>query len=335
MSGEGERKTRSRSGRTAGLNFRGPLSGVVNAALNSFGVKTVEQKAGPPRKADVIPHPHSIPLTLQLWLGARLPFVAFVMILGLFTYIYHLAPILPWLLSLLGIMFAIIVCWPPRLIGSKSRKRVDWGLMLSWFVAVGFAVILGLINYGFLESWISSTFMQEFTGVKPYTNPKAVMDAGILTFDSSARLDTTMAAGYKHWFNFCAAPIVNKDDPRAAPVTFWAVGMRCCENRGGFKCDSAEDEHARSGVPVREHNLSPRVKESYDHAVRMAAAANDLVVPEDHIFVEWHKDPKAAGKLAWWFCTVNFGILTLIALCCCTGCQAALTHINVMEHNQD
>jgi len=322
-----------RTGQKAGLNFTGPLGGLGNNLLQRFGVKTAEREPqeqnkqqGPTIEAQ------GIPLPMLLWIGARLPFAAFVVILGLFTYTYHMAPIVPWVISFFAMMFAVVVCWPPKSIGAKQRVFWDWGPTFSWIFAVGFAVLFGLINYGILESWINTTFLREFKDVKANTDPDAVMDAGILSFNKDVFLDTESSAGFNYWFyTYCAAPVVHKHSPTAAPVTFWAVGVNCCNSRGGFVCDSAEDATARAAVPLRHHSIGHKITGHYMGAIKMAAAANDLEVAKEPVFVMWHKDPRAVGKLHWWFSTVMFIVLTLVALCSCCACQSGFHHISVME----
>lgn len=324
-----------RNGEKAGFHFTGPLAGIGNSMLQRFGVRTAERArgAGPSGKPEAPEVQYKgIPLPVLLWLGARLPFGAFVAILVLFTYTYHMAPILPWLMSFFCLAFATIVCWPPKFLGTKKRDFWDWGPMYSWLLAIGFAIIFGLINYGIIESWINTTFLREYKGVRPSTEPNAVMDAGILDFSQDAMLDTSSSAGYKFWFStFCAAPIVDRNDPNGAPITFWAVGVGCCAPRGGFTCDSAQDKTAHKGVPLKTYNLGPEITSHYNHAIRMAASTNDLEVAKETVYVLWHKDPKAVGKERWWLCTVIFVVLTLIALCSCCGCQSAFVHLDVMK----
>jgi hypothetical protein len=333
MSGQ---RTDQRSGQRAGFNFTGPFAGLGNSILHKFGVKTAEREKpkSPDRQYDgPVVETHAMPLPTVLWLGARLPFAAFVTIFAFFTYLYHIVPIVPWICAFFCLVFAVIVCWPPKYIGTKRRSFWDWGAMYSWCIAIGLAVCLGHINYGILESWINTTFLREYKHVKANTDPKAVMDAGILNFDKDVILDTSMSAGYKFWFfDYCAAPIVGSD-PQAFPVHYWAVGVGCCDSRGGFKCDSAADKSAHKAVPLRPHSLGPEITEHYNTAVRMAAAANDLQVAKEPVFVMWHKDPKEVGEGIWWFCTMFFIISTLIALCACCACQSGYTHISVMQQH--
>jgi len=322
----------ARTGQRAGFNFTGPLSGLGNSMLQRFGIKTAERDASVADTAKVAGvDATGVPLSVQLWLGARLPFAAFVVIVGLFTYMYHISPIIPWLIVFFSLDFAIIVCWPPKQIGAKRRGFWDWGPMYSWFIAVGCAVCFVLLNYGILESWINTAFLREYKDVSPTADPLAVSDAGILQFAKGTKLDTSASAGFKFWFyNYCAAPVVG-ENPQDAPITFWAVGVGCCSSRGEFTCDSAMDKSAVSGMPLRPHNLGPEIVGHYNNAIRMAAAANDLEVAKEPVFVLWHKDPKAVGKWTWWLSTMIFISLTLVALCACCACQSGLMHISVMQ----
>lgn len=277
------------------------------------------------------PQTAGMPLHLQLWLGARLPFVAFVVILLLFTYMYHISPIVPWMAVFFSLNIAIFVTWPPKEIGGKRRTIWDWSSTWSWLFAVGFALALGLINYGIIESWVNTAFLREYDNVHPNSDPVAFSDGGILNFASDSRLDTSMSAGFKFWlYNYCAAPVVGKD-PFAGPVTYWAVGIGCCGSRGEFTCNSASDEGARSAMPLRAHNIGPEITAHYNSAIRMAAAAHDLDVSRKHVFVMWHKDPHKVGASAWWLSTIIFLVLTLVAFCSCITCQSAITHMSMMQ----
>lgn len=309
----------------ASLNFTGPLSAIGNRL---FGTKKKEEEEKPKLPP---PKPKAVALPVLLWLGARLPFAAFVTIVGMFTYMYHILPILPWLLVFVSIDFALLVCWPPRQIGEKRRGFWDWSPMVSWALAIGCAVGCGLINYGIIESWINTAFLREYSNVQPTTLAAKVLDAGVLSFTADTQLAVQSAAGYKFWFyNYCAAPIVGPD-PTAAPITFWAVGVGCCGKRGEFVCDSAEDLSAQSGMPLRPHNLGPEITSHYNNAIRMSAAANDLEVAKETVFVVWHKDPKAVGKFAWWLATGLFLLFTMVALCACCACQSGYMHTTLMQ----
>lgn len=316
------------------MNFTGPLSG-LNGFLRLAGVNKAEREVrmSPELGKEPIQEPQTngMPLSTLLWLGARLPFAAFIIILVLFTYVYHISPIVPWLAVFFSLNIAIFVTWPPKEIGGKSRTVWDWASMWSWLFAVGFAVGLGLVNYNIIEAWVNTAFLREYKDVLPSADPMTVIDGGILNFASGTRLDVEKSAGYKFWlYNYCAAPIVGKD-PFAAPVTFWAVGVGCCSSRGEFTCNSAEDKDAKSAMPLRAVNLGPEITAHYNSAIRMSAAANDLDVSREHVFVAWHKEPHKVGDGAWWLATMLFIVLSLVAFCSCITCQSAITHMSYMQ----
>jgi len=157
----------SRTGRST-FNFTGPLS-----KFFGFGGSSKANGLDAALKLQESP---GIPLSTQLWLGARLPFCAFIIILGAFTYLYHVAPIMPWLFVFLAVDFAVLVTWPPKEIGTKRRNFWDWGPILSWVLAVCFAIALGLTNYAIIEGWVNTTFLREYNDVKFDTDPRAVSD---------------------------------------------------------------------------------------------------------------------------------------------------------------
>jgi hypothetical protein len=299
------------------------LSGLGNLMLRVGGIKEAKREVPEIRAGKLEQQGHQ-PLEMQLWLGARMPAIAFIVIVGSFTFSYHLAPALPWLLVFFALDFAIIVCWPPKKIGMTPRNIWSWGQMMSWLLAIGFAMVIGLINYGIIESWVNMHFLREYNNVLPNSDPMAVSDGGILNFAAGTRLDIKSAAGFKFWlYNYCAAPVVGAD-PGAVPVTFWAVGVGCCDKRGGFDCNSGGDSSARSAMPLREYNLTPEMVDHYNHAIRMSAAANQLEVAKEKMFVIWHKDPHAVGKRCWWTATIIFLVLSLVAVCVYQGLSGAI-----------
>merc|ERR1719352_1875459 len=54
---------------------------------------------------------------MRQWLGARLPFCAFCIILGSFTYTYHIFPWMPWIIVFVCLNFAVLVTWPQKGVG--------------------------------------------------------------------------------------------------------------------------------------------------------------------------------------------------------------------------
>jgi len=315
------------------MNFVGPLSSWANWAVGRDGSSNPSPLDAPLKK----PEAPVMSLSMQLWFGARLPFCAFIIIAGAFTYTYHAFPILPWFLVVLALDFALLVTWPAKEIGTARRKAWDWAPMASWILAVSCAIGFGLSNYAVIEGWVNTTFLKEYNSVNFDTDPRSVRDAGVLNFAIDTALDTTKSAGYKFWLDkYCAAPVVKRGDSTAAPVGFWAVGLGCCENRGGFSCGDAGISGANSGVPVRHQKFgvfhtAPEKEAAYHSAVKMAAAAHGLEVANEVVFVTWAKDAHSVGTAAWWSATTFFFAMTLFGLCACMGCQAGFTHISAMQ----
>lgn len=269
-------------------------------------------------------------------LGARVPFLFFVLIMGLFTYAYHLNPIVPWFVVAVCFDFAVIATWPPPS-SMQPRTHWDWFPMVSCLFAVGMAVLCGLLNFATFEAWVHVNFLQEFKDVVPTMNPASVSDAGILNFAAGTVLDVGSAAGYRVWpYDYCAAPIVDGEETSLNnPVTFWAVGIGCCSSRGEFTCDSADDKQAHKGIRLESHMLGyfmgHEVKDNYEKAIRMAAAAYSIDAADAPVLVAWHQDPGTVASRSWWSSTITFSTLVLVALCCCMSCQTTLTQVTLMQ----
>lgn len=270
-----------------------------------------------------------------LTLGARAPFVIFVLIVGLFTYGYHLNPLVPWFVVVICFDFAVVATWPPPS-SMQPRTHWDWFPMASCLFAVGMGVFCGLVNFTNIEAWVHVNFLQEFKDVLPTMNSATVSDAGVLNFAQGTKLDVESSAGYRVWpYDYCAAPIVGEDGSSNSPVTFWAVGVGCCKSRGDFTCDSAEDKEARKGIRLETHMLGQfvghEVKENYEKAIKMAAAAYSMDAVDNPVLVAWHQNPGKVASRSWWMATIVFTIMIFVSLCCCMSCQSCLTQVRMMQ----
>ncbi|CAK0872052.1 unnamed protein product, partial [Prorocentrum cordatum] len=106
-------------------------------------------------------------------------------------------------------------------------------------------ILLGIPNSTTMEPWIHVNQLRRHSDVLPTWDPRLAADAGILHFAAGAALDVGASAGFQAWpHTYCAAPVVDNstgDAGDADPVGFFAVGVDCCDRRGGFTCDGAED----------------------------------------------------------------------------------------------
>jgi len=259
-------------------------------------------------------------------IGAHAPCAIFISVLGLFTFASHVMPAAPWLAAALAADLVVIGTWPAKG-GGRYRARVasDWLPMLFGVVALCSAVFLGGVNASVMEPWIFVNRLRTHTDVLPSDNSQSFQDAGVLHFATGAKIDEEASAGFRWWPNtYCAAPIRGPDEgssagaatkdgsaapaPAPAALGFWAVGINCCDSRGGFTCGDASDAAARSGLRAGGNT------EKFLDAVHMAAAANGEVASPKPVLLVWVKDPEGLGKGAWWFAIIVFMILTAFAL---------------------
>lgn len=281
------------------------------------------------------PEPHARPWTpwWMVVLGAQLPFVLFTGILFLFTYWHHKVPFAPWLVAILGADIVATLAWPPA---SAGRSRQEWFPLLACFMAIGMGILFGNLNCVHLEPWLHAQFLREHSDVLPSSDPLAFADAGILHFAEGTVLDTESSAGYRVWpYTYCAAPIVSRNQS-SGPIGFWAVGIGCCDARGGFTCDDAEDSSVRSGLRTETHMLGHSVGhdvgDNFERAIRMAAAAHDMEAAHKPVLVVWDKNPESLGTKSWWITTVIFALLTLVALAFSMCCFQVLTRVRRDDH---
>lgn len=267
----------------------------------------------------------------MLLTGVYLPCYIFVLILTLFTFSYHRFPVAPWFTVVLCLDGVIVGMWPSAQRWT-GKCRWDWFPLLSGLLAIGVAVLLGLINYSSMEMWVHSKRLPAYNNLSPDTDPTSVSDAGIIRFAAGTTLDTSMSAGFQAWpYMYCAAPVLTSSgvggaDADTPPIVgFWAVGVNCCSSEGGFWCDGAQDTQARSGLRMQGHwaaRLAGHDAEKYFTKAAMKAAATEgLQVADSHVFLMWSRHPETAAVLSWWVAVSVWGVFVVIALGTCYGCR--------------
>eukprot|EP00929_Paragymnodinium_shiwhaense_P004246 TRINITY_DN105030_c0_g1_i1.p1 TRINITY_DN105030_c0_g1~~TRINITY_DN105030_c0_g1_i1.p1 ORF type:complete len:300 (+),score=56.28 TRINITY_DN105030_c0_g1_i1:134-1033(+) len=265
--------------------------------------------------------------------GAHLPALYFVLVVALFSFARHHSPTAPWLALVLGGTFILLGAWPSWY-GPNSRSVWDWFPLASASFAISVALWLGRWNSTTIEPYVHGQFLTRYSDVLPTTDPMTVSDAGILHFAAGTVLDTGSSAGFQAWpHTYCAAPIVTQDGAGgnstggsgAVKVGFWAVGIDCCATRDRFECDDALNAATRSGFRVESHILGTAtghdVQENFKKAVRMSAAAYGLEVKQEPILISWQRDPEFISLAAYQAALIVFICLSMVALCCCMGCQ--------------
>jgi hypothetical protein len=267
-------------------------------------------------------------------LGAHLPFLYFFMLLSLFSYGYHSTPVLAWFVAVLCTDVSVVGAWPQVGARPGGRNRWDWLPMVLSLGAVGFGVLMGIYTNHIMEPWLHARYLDHYDEVLPSSTPAAVFDAGIIRFAENTRLDVYSSVGYKVWPHmYCAAPIVG--DSSDAPVGFWAVGANCCNSRGDFWCGDAGDSNARSGLRIESHwagkSAGHDVNENFMKAVRMAGAVYNLQIPETQILLQWYRHPYTVANRSWWFASLFFFVMLIIAVCWCLFAQHVLIQVKRLQ----
>lgn len=272
-----------------------------------------------------------------VYLGAHMPLIVFILVGGLFTYEYHTRPAVVWLAAFLALDVVVVAGWPSKRRGVYASglpsDPVLWLPLLFGLVWLALAIVFGTWNASWIEKYTWASSLRSHSDVLPADDPRIYADAGVLRFADGTQLDIDAAAGFKTWPNtFCAAPIRGPNDPQG-PLGFWAVGINCCNSRGGFTCNSAADPKAQSGIrlsrdaPLGEEGAAGRGAAGlggYGKAVRMAAAAIGEVAAEAPVLVSWERSPQVAAQRAWWYATTAFLVQVILAGLFCTGSRYLL-----------
>lgn len=264
-------------------------------------------------------------VSLAVLMTAQIPPVWFVLLVGTFTYMYHTAPVLPWFFALLGLDVVLVSAWPVT-VPARHWTRWEWLPMFAGLGAITLGILLGIPNSTTMEPWIHVSQLRRHSDVLPGWDPRLAADAGVLRFTAGAALDVGASAGFRAWpHTYCAAPVVDNTTGDGDPVGFFAVGVDCCDRRGGFVCDGAEDPDVRTAVRVSPHGLTDfwswqNAGANFRRAALMSAAANGKEVKEPVVLVIWTKDPDSLASTAWWTATGAFlGCIVVAALWCTLG----------------
>eukprot|EP00929_Paragymnodinium_shiwhaense_P067906 TRINITY_DN34137_c0_g3_i1.p1 TRINITY_DN34137_c0_g3~~TRINITY_DN34137_c0_g3_i1.p1 ORF type:complete len:309 (-),score=40.67 TRINITY_DN34137_c0_g3_i1:64-990(-) len=124
---------------------------------------------------------------------------------------------------------------------------------------------------------------------------QAAMDAGVITFSTSAYVDVQKDMAFNHLGMFCVAPVSADRNRTLGIYDFWAVGKDCCSTvPGSFHCGDVVDPRARSGLRI----LADEDAYFYRLAVQKAEAKYDIK-SLNPIFFEWVVDaPKTVTSWA-------------------------------------
>lgn len=134
-----------------------------------------------------------------------------------------------------------------EVVGRHPSAR--WHFLLA-VISVVLATFIGTWNYQ--EHWglfLLAAAGRIYKDVSASSSSVAHLDAGQVWFDDHAVIDDSSALGFKeHRYTYCVAPILGQSTQEE--VHFWVVGLDCCDDRGGFRCDDANDIKVRGGIVV-------------------------------------------------------------------------------------
>lgn len=170
----------------------------------------------------------------------------------------------------------------------------------TWFCY--FAIVTGIAVFGgiALGADIYNTFSFPYYQVrdlKVLSNIDAnaehgqnVMDAGLLYFAESNKIDAMRSWHFKQKTVYCVAPITKGYPavPETQSFDFWAVGKDCCSTSASdFRCGDYSNPQAKGGI----RNLNDADQAMYRLAVEQATALYGII-SEHPVFFEWSADPK-------------------------------------------
>lgn len=249
-----------------------------------------------------------------------IPFLLFSATCCLFAFAYERFSQLVWLWFFVA-LFASVMAYR-RLKGGSGAAAEMLPRAAALSVIAGAAV--GLVAYDLaLQSYSFYETAYEYVNVLPSNNAKGYGDAGMIVFAEEAHLDTSRTMGYKDTTTYCVAPIL--DDEHVATVQFWAAGMNCCNQRGGFVCDDAWDSKARAGMVIPgTSRVMGDVRLEYMKAVRQAEAAYGIASAEEPIFVQWVVDPEKVHNI---YMLIGVGILIVANTAYCVAACTSLAFL--------
>jgi len=258
-----------------------------------------------------------------MWDGGALPFMAFAVITGLFSFTYHMAPLVSWVIALLafGALVNVLPPYPTR------AQFVDWVPMGSLTMSIVFGIVIGGLNFDYhMYPFFVYAFHTSYGNVLPSEGAAAHADAGKIIWAASARVDHTRAVGFKGLHTYCVAPVL--DDSDMSKIGFWAAGFDCCGARGSFWCDEAGYPMAYGAVPLKESKIVGLDHTGFEKAIKLAEASFNIHAEKDPLLVRWVTNPVAYQWHVLYLGVGTYVMSVMIALICAVMI-AAFINFNV------
>jgi len=202
-------------------------------------------------------------------------------------------PVLPTVLTVAALLVALPVSMPH----GDLKAHIAAGDVLVPVGMCFFAAVTGVLagvyaHECFMAPFYAIALGRSYDNVLASTPGAAYADAGKLRFAESSAVNVGMAIGYRQNPRYCVAPVMDSGPGQLRRASFWAIGVDCCEVRGGFTCGAISGA-ARGGVRAVPDGLFVSSRREYIKAISQAAAIADLAVDDDPILVHWVEKPNA------------------------------------------
>jgi len=175
-----------------------------------------------------------------------------------------------------------------------QRRLYDWTPLMCFLGTTLIGLTAGQMIFDYaMKPYYMLTMNQTYTSVAPSGPSGARADASIIHFMPGTRVDRTKAIQYvdiPSKIPMCAAPIV---DDSATEMSFWAVGVNCCDNTGDFWCGDVGDPTVLSATKWNPPVSSHHAPLDFSKACAKAAAVHGFTLGEPQLLLEWSKDPQA------------------------------------------
>lgn len=219
-----------------------------------------------------------------VWL---VPFAVYLILALLYTYHFMTAPSLCVIMTILGVFgscaFFIF----------QGRYEAWFALSIALLPAITAGTFFGLYfydSYAIFPMFYANS--RTYTNVLPSQPSAAVADAGMIVFSSESYVHTNQSVGYitEEGRTYCVAPV--RDRSATQHVQFWAVGINCCAEKGGFYCDSTGDAAAHAGVVVFDNDgIFAKSRYDYYERARLKAEAEfSLLSTAKPLYIRWVQD---------------------------------------------
>lgn len=213
--------------------------------------------------------------------------------------------------------------------GSVTRKRWQKWLGPLLMLAVVGGTIGGLnVYYRYMVHYYHYRDAPKKTNVAAMQPAIMFEDAGMVTFKDGTVVDRSRALGYQSataGVTLCAAPIVDSSMPANAEISFFAVGVDCCDWRAKFWCDDAGSADGIAGALLHfdaDQIVSPLTawlvetpvtRENFKPVFDLEQATFGLHISESTRLLRWSKDPVKLRNQYWYHALLHGLALTLVA----------------------